>query len=327
MYLLNHSSTDCFFNLACEEYFVKNSQEDFFLLWQNDNTIVVGKNQNTLEEINHPYVTEHNIRVVRRMTGGGAVYHDLGNVNFSIIQTTEKEHFNDYAYFTQPVCLFLQTLGLHVQLSGRNDLTLCGMKFSGNAQACFGNRLLHHGTILFDSDITCLSKALTPNPLKIDSKGIKSVRSRVTNLKSSLSDDITVTAFMKSLTSYLLHSIPNLQEHRLTPEETAAIQSLADKKYRTWEWNYGSSPPFTLSKSRKYPFGIVTLHLYIESGQLRTLKIYGDFFGKKETENLEEKLQNTVFRYETILKTLELISVSDYIEGMDALEFCDLLFH
>lgn len=326
MYLLNHPSTDCFFNLACEEYFVRHSQEDIILLWQNKNTIVVGKNQNTLEEINYPYVMKHNINVVRRMTGGGAVYHDLGNVNFSIIRTTEKEHFNDYAYFTQPVCLFLQTLGLNVKLSGRNDLTLCGMKFSGNAQACFGSRLLHHGTILFDSDLTGLSNALNPSPLKIESKGIKSVRSRVTNLRPSLSLDMTVHAFKKSLSSYLLHSIPDLQEHSLTPEEMTAIQLLAESKYRTWEWNYGGSPPFTLSKSQKYPFGLVTLRLYIESGQLRTLKIYGDFFGRKEAGILEKKLQNTNFCYEDVVNALEFINISDYIDGMDNTAFCSLLF-
>ena len=191
MLLINNTSTNAYFNLAMEEYFLKNTTEDVFMLWRNESAIIVGKNQNTLSEINYEYVKENNIKVVRRQSGGGAVFHDLGNINFTFISCNDNS-FSDFKRFTMPIIECLEDLNIHAEFSGRNDLLIDNQKFSGNAQYNYKNKVMHHGTLLFSSQINDLSSALKVKPSKFEGKGVKSVKSRVTNISNHLKKSMTI---------------------------------------------------------------------------------------------------------------------------------------
>ncbi|MBR0455483.1 MAG: lipoate--protein ligase [Firmicutes bacterium] len=326
MLLIINDSNNAYYNLAAEEYLIDSFDEDIVMLWRNDNTVVVGKNQNTIEEIDSRYVEEHDISVVRRLTGGGAVFHDMGNVNYTIIQPYREGLFSNYAYFTEAVRDFLQQLGVSATLSGRNDLMIDGKKFSGNAQCVRKGRMMHHGTLMFSSDVKDISGALTPNRKKTESKGVKSVQSHVTNISSHLPEDkMSVEDFMEQLHRYFLRRFPEAVPYELTKEDKASIQQLSDQKYSTWEWNYGASPAFAVSASRKYDFGLVDVRLDVTRGRIREIRIFGDFFGIKSVSELEELLVGTEYRADAISQALADVALGEYISGMTAEELTELM--
>ncbi len=248
LYIYN-TSTDPYFNMACEEYLLTEFRpgEAVFMLWQNSPAIIVGKNQNTLEEINSSYIEETGIPVVRRLSGGGCVYHDLGNLNFTVITDYADGFFDSLDMFTRPVTGVLEDLGIKAELRGRNDISIEGRKFSGNSQTVIGGRILHHGTIMLDVNTDALAKALSVPRAKIESKGIKSVRKRVTNINAHLPEPVTPAGFASLLRSKMAESYP-LEDYSFSPEDTACIIRLRDAKYRTFEWNYGQSPSFTYTR-------------------------------------------------------------------------------
>ena len=338
MLLIINDSNNAYYNLAAEEYLIDNFDEDIVMLWRNDNTVVVGKNQNTIEEIDHRYVEEHDISVVRRLTGGGAVFHDMGNVNYTIIQPYQEGLFSNYAYFTEAVRDFLQELGVSAELSGRNDLMIDGKKFSGNAQCVRKGRMMHHGTLMFRSDVKDISGALTPNRKKTESKGVKSVQSHVTNISSHLPEckvrsvdgektdpAMDVEDFMDRLYQYFLCRFPEAVPYELTQEDKAAIQQLTDEKYSTWEWNYGASPAFAVNASHKYDFGLVDVRLNVIRGCIKEIRIFGDFFGVRSISELEDLLAGTEYRADAIRQVLAGIALGDYISGMTAEELIELM--
>ncbi len=326
MYIVKQESNDPYFNLAVEEYLLDHFDEEIIMLWRNDHTVVVGKNQNTIEEINQKYVEEHGIKVVRRLTGGGAVFHDMGNVNYSIIQKYDDALFSNYEYFTKTIRDFLQSLGVDARLSGRNDLLIDGRKFSGNAQCVRNGKVMHHGTLMFRSQVKDISGALTPNKQKIESKGIKSVKSHVTNISSHMETDMSVDDFFQKLYDYYLDLSDDAKPYAFTEADRAAIQKLADDKYSTWEWIYGKSPSYSWSGSRKYDFGLVDVRMNIENGIIRDMGIFGDFFGIKNIETVEELLTGSPHRYESIAEKLSSIELGDYISGMTKKQMLELLF-
>lgn len=297
IYYINQSK-DPYFNLALEELLTKdeNITDEILLLWQNDNTIVVGVNQNTIEEINNDYVTAHNVNVVRRLSGGGAVYHDLGNLNFTFIFNKDKDNVRNYALFTEPIIEVLQKLGVDAKFSGKNDIEVDGKKISGNAQYNYKNRIMHHGTILFDVDMSLLPQVLQPDLVKLQSKGIKSVKARVTNILPLLKEQISVDQFKDLIVKHL----QTKNETKIVfpnAELIAAAEKLANEKYRTWDWNYGHSPEFNLTnKVRIEGKGTVDIKLAVEQGLIKTIKIYGDFLGSHGTKILEDKLLNQPYQ-------------------------------
>lgn len=325
MKVLKSNSTDPYFNMAMEEYFLDTFPGECIILWRNQNTVVVGRNQNSLEEIDPEYVRTHQIAVVRRLTGGGAVFHDLGNINFTVIQADQEGLFSDYAYFTKPVCAFLQTLGIKATLSGRNDLLIDGMKFSGNAQTRRSGKIMHHGTLMFDTDAALLAGALKPSKIKIESKSIKSVKSRVTNILPHLQQHMTPESFLDALFSYFLSALPDTEPYQMTKDDCVAIQTLRDKKYSTWEWNYGTSPRYTTQRANKFPFGIVDVRSIVENGRITAIKIYGDFFGTREISDLETALLGIPHERAALLTALSSVPLADYISGMDPESFAALL--
>ncbi|AUN11253.1 lipoate--protein ligase [Clostridium botulinum] len=315
MQFLVNKSTNPFFNLALEEYLLKNVdiKEDYFILWQNEPTIVIGKHQNTLKEINMNFVQDNNINVVRRNSGGGAVYHDLGNINFTFITKYDEKHLLDFKTFTNPVVYSLGKLNVKAQLSGRNDILIDGRKISGNSQHIYKDRFLHHGTLLFNSELENLVKALNVNNDKILSKGIESIKSRVTNIKEHVKEDI----FMEKFKEILIENIfiwnkSSLKEYNLTSDYINEIEKLMKKKYMTWQWNYGESPEFNYRNSKRFQGGKFEVLLNIVEGHINECKIYGDFLGLMDVSEIEKKIIGVKYGEEYIDEFLKGIDIKKY---------------
>lgn len=310
MIYIDNPSKDPYFNLALEDTILKEyfQEEPILILWQNANTIVIGRNQNTLEEINQKKVESDKVNVVRRLSGGGAVFQDEGNLCFTFILKAGKDNINNYQLFLKPIIKVLQKLGLNAEFSGKNDIQIDGKKISGNAQYLWNNRILHHGTILFDVDLSKLGQYLNVSPIKIASKAIKSVQARVTNILPLLSKKITIEEFKNLIAKELIAS--GDKQVQLPEEYIKKAEKLANEKFRTWEWNYASSPIFTWqNKVYLENKGLVDVRLNIENGIITNAKIYGDFLGYQGTEIIEEKLKGCKYIYSEIKEALKDIDV------------------
>ena len=291
MLLINSLSQNAYFNIASEEYLLHRfPTEDLFLLYVNAPSIIVGKFQNTLAEINLDYVEEKGIKVVRRMSGGGAVYHDLGNLNFSFHTLLGQNDFGDFSFFTKPVLNMLNTLGVPAELKGRNDLLVDGKKFSGNAKLARHGKMIQHGTILLSSEMEVLGEALKVNPLKFIDKATKSNRGRVTNLIDYLPKETTTETLKELLTAEIIKNNPEAKRYQLSLEDLAGIEQLMEEKYETWDWNFGFSPQYNFKKAIKIPAGFIEVHLDVVHGIIEKAKIFGDFFASMPIEDLEEQL-------------------------------------
>ncbi|MFL0247478.1 lipoate--protein ligase [Candidatus Clostridium stratigraminis] len=330
MISIRNNSKDPHFNLALEEYVTKylSSAEDYIILWQNEPSVIIGRNQNTIEEINSKYINDNNINVVRRLSGGGAVYHDLGNLNFTFIVKNENDVASNFRIFTEPVINALSKLDIEAEFSGRNDITIDGKKFSGNAQYYYGDRLLHHGTILFNSNLSVVQDALNVKQEKIESKGIKSVKSRVTNVYPYLKKDISIDEFKDTLLKFFMQD-ENYKdkEYILTEDDIKKIHNLMKTRFSTWEWNYGESPAFDLEKGKRYAGGKLELKFNVNDGKIKELKINGDFFGRKEVDELETTLLGMKYRESDVRAALENTDFESYFAGISIDDFIDCMFY
>lgn len=320
------NSTSPYHNLAVEEYLLQQTTDSVFMLWQNDNTIVIGRHQNTAAEINQEYVDNHRVNVVRRLTGGGAVFHDTGNLNFTFIQNVEpgKKEI-DFLKYLQPIVNALQSLGVPVAFSGRNDLVINGQKISGNAMTFFGNRVLEHGTLLFSSQMSDLANALKADPDKFIDKAVKSVRSRVTNISDHLPHPMTVLEFRDYLMDYIMKDNQLSGIQNLTKEEEAIVNRLMEEKYQTWEWNYGKSPEYSMNKKIRTKGGTVQVIADIRDGHLRDLQFYGDFFGEKDPQELINQLIGLRLDKATLTTSLANININDYFHNVTHDDIINLL--
>lgn len=323
MRYIYNDSTEPYFNLALEEYFLKQTDEEYFILWRNEPCIVVGKNQNTLSEIHLEFVKERNIKVVRRLTGGGAVFHDLGNINFTFIVNDESS-FNDFKGFVAPIIGTLKTLGIDAEFSGRNDMLIEGKKFSGNAQCKHKSRVMHHGTLLFSSNMNDLSGALKPKDIKFSDKSVKSVASRVTNISEHLANKLSALEFKDEIFRYISSNTQSPIDS-LTQEEIEKINKLRDEKYSTWEWNFGNSPKYSFYNEKRFAAGTFEVHIDVLKGIIKDIKIFGDFFGKNDISELEASLKNISHEKASISKALSNIDISKYITNITLDELISLL--
>jgi lipoate-protein ligase A len=327
MLIIKRHNTDPWFNLATEEYVLKNFGEDSFMLWRNAPCIIVGKHQNTLAEINIDYVKQHNIPVVRRLSGGGAVFHDLGNLNFTFIKTGNQETLIDFRKYTGPILEVLQKIGIDARFEGRNDLTIGGRKFSGNAEHIWKNRVLHHGTLLFSSHMPNLAEALNADPLKFQDKAVKSVRSRVTNISEHLKEPIDVMQFATLIQDHIVEKYPDAVMMELTQADHDNIHDLVRTKYNTWEWNFGYSPNYNFKKViRTEKSGTIEFDLDVRNGTIMHLKIFGDYFSKYDTEDIEAALTGIAHNEPDILAALTNFNIGDYFAGLTVNELIAGMF-
>lgn len=312
------STTNPYYNLAVEEYLFNTASDCVFMLWQNDKTVVIGKNQNAHAEVDRKVLEQNGVKLARRITGGGAVYHDLGNVNYSYINPNAENNGIDFEYFTKPIINALKTLGVDVKLSGRNDLeTLDGLKISGSAQHRVGNRVLHHGTLLFNSDLNFMSKVLTPDREKLKSKAVKSVKKRVCNV-SELSSVNSVFGFINAIKTQIINEY---KAEVITPPLNSEIDRLFARN-SSYEWIFPQKSmlsAYQKTVSKRYEFGRVELNLNLENEKVKSLKISGDFFGEKDVAVLEKALENTC------IEDIKNIDISSYILGMTSREFIELI--
>lgn len=325
LYIYN-KNTNPYFNLAAEEYVLKEFQEECFMLWRNEPSIIIGKNQNTLAEINLDYVRQHKIPVVRRLSGGGAVFHDLGNLNFTFIVNEDVSSFSDFRRFTQPIIDVLRKLSINAEFSGRNDITIDGKKISGNAQYYYKNRILHHGTLLFSSSITDLSAALKVRPVKFEDKGVKSVSKRVTNISEHLKEPITIEQFIDLIMNHIREQTGGREMYEFTQEDIKKIEKLVKEKYSTWEWNFGTSPDYKFKNEKKFAGGTVEVNLNVEKGIIKDIKIYGDFFGKYDVSEVENLLKGVKHSEEEIKKVLSNIDINDYFANITVDNLIEVMF-
>ena len=328
LYYMETGSTDPAFNLAFEEYVLLNRTEgDILILWQNDKTVVIGRNQNAAAEIDRAFVEANGIRVVRRTTGGGAVCHDLGNLNYSFITDAGKREEITIERFTRPVVRALRGLGLDASASGRNDILVEGRKVSGTAQRVAGKRILHHGTLLFDSDPSVIAGALNADPEKYRSKGKQSVRARIGNIRPLLKEDMEISGFRDYLKAALWEDKEGAPVTAvLTEEELSAVRRLKEERYDTWEWNFGKSPEFDLRNKKRFPGGGVEILTSVKDGVITDIHIYGDFLARLPVSDAEDALRGVRFRAEDVRAALSALPTDEYFGTVTADEVTEVLF-
>ncbi|WP_144512276.1 lipoate--protein ligase [Bacillus sp. FJAT-22090] len=325
----NKGITDPRINLAIEEYALNTmdvEKDSFLLFYINQPSIIIGRNQNTVEEINTDFVEKNGIIPVRRLSGGGAVYHDLGNLNFSFLTKDDGDSFRNFKKFTQPVVDALQNMGVNAELSGRNDILAEGKKISGNAQFSTRGRMFSHGTLMFDTEIDAVVSALKVSKEKIESKGIKSVRSRVTNIAELLKEPMTIEQFRSEILSSIFGGEENIQYWELTEEDWENIHKLSEERYQQWDWNFGKSPKFNMKHSHRFPTGGVDVRLEVNKGIIEEVKVYGDFFGVGDMGEVEKLLTGKPYSKQAIEEALETIDVPKYFGGISKEELVHLIY-
>ncbi|MCL6599675.1 MAG: lipoate--protein ligase [Alicyclobacillus macrosporangiidus] len=328
-YIDTQDVVDGTLNLALEEYALTtlDIEETYLLFYSMHPTVIVGKNQNTLEEINTDYVRAHGVVVTRRLSGGGAVYNDEGDLSFSFITKHDANSFHNYRKFTEPVIRALRDLGVPAELSGRNDILVEGKKVSGNAQFATRGRMFSHGTLLFDVNLGNVEKALRVHPEKMESKGVKSVRSRVTNIRPYLRRDMDIREFKQVLLERIFDGLPEIPEYRLTEADWQAVRDLAERRYRSWDWVYGQSPPFNVRRTRYIPgVGLLDVRLYVERGRIEQCRMYGDFFGERDVSEIEQRLLGCRYDPDDLAAALADVDLRAYFGPLEHAELQRLLY-
>ncbi|WP_424492874.1 lipoate--protein ligase [Salinimicrobium sp. GXAS 041] len=326
MLCIKHHSTDPYFNIATDEFIFKHLKEDCFMLWRNDNAIIVGKHQNTQAEINANYVKEKGIKVVRRLSGGGAVYHDLGNLNFSFTRTGDSYEMVDFERYTKPIIDVLNSLGVDAKFEGRNDLTIEGKKFSGNAEHVVKNKILHHGTLLFSSEMTDVSGALKINPLKYKDRSVKSVPKRVTNISDHLKEKISLEEFTNKVMNHITSTFKDARMYEFTEEDLKKIQQIRDEKYSTWEWNFGKSPDYNFKQGARTKGGTLEMNMNVSQGIIKDVNITGDFFHIKDIEPVERALENSKHEEQAIREVLQKFDLKQYFNNISEDDLVAVMF-
>jgi lipoate-protein ligase A len=290
MLCLSLDSTDPFFNLAVDEYLLKNSNQEYFILGINDKSVIIGKHQSAHMETDTKFIAGLNIPVIRRISGGGAVFHDTGNLNFTFILNSKEGKQIDFRKYTLPVISFLASLGVDAKFEGKNDLKAGGLKISGNAEHIYRDRVLHHGTLLFDTDLELMRSSLRKDIKKYETRAVRSIPSSVTNLTGILKNTAkyvdTIYQFKSLMLNWFLKNGPGSRLFDITDKELDDIGSLAETKYRTWEWNYAYGPEYCFNNSFKYRGAKCFSNLHVKDGIIWGIEI----MGSEELERIGKNL-------------------------------------
>ncbi|MCI1779695.1 MAG: lipoate--protein ligase [Bacteroidales bacterium] len=319
--------TDPYWNLAAEEYLFTKFDVPVFRLWRNEKAVIVGRYQNAFAEIDRNFVKEHGVKVVRRMTGGGAVFHDLGNINFTFIESrrTGEDSSAMFRRFTRPILEALRGLGVNAYLEGRNDLLIEGRKFSGNAICVSNGRILQHGTLLFSSSMEDISGSLKTRPEKFMGKAVKSNRSRVTNISNYLSEPMSALDFKE----YLRKSISgkyDMTTYEYSDSDLKAIEELRSSKYSTCEWNYGQSPSYGFSRISRFSGGFLEVSFSVSHGKISELKICGDYFFTEPTEKIVASIIGSEYSEESLKRIIDAADINSYFANITGTEFLSMFF-
>ncbi|OYQ67445.1 lipoate--protein ligase [Aerococcus sp. 1KP-2016] len=320
------------YNLAIEYFLVneKKLDEPILLFYINEPSIIIGKNQNTHVEINEEYVKEHNVHVVRRFSGGGAVYHDLGNICYCFITNDDGNSFRDFKKFTDPIIDSLHKMGVEgAELKGRNDLVIGDQKFSGNAMYATNGRMTSHGTLMFDVDIDETTKVLKPKAAKLKAKGVKSIRRRVTNIKPHMDDasqNMTLHEFRTALLLNIfdVENLDEIKEYQLTDQDWEFIDDFRSRYTNNDDWNYGENPDYEIIRDERTAAGQIEFQFNISKGKIKEAKIYGDFFGLGEISDIEQALIGQEYTRENLLQVFESLNIKNYFGNVTAEELADL---
>ncbi|MBC2319305.1 lipoate--protein ligase [Listeria booriae] len=331
MYFIDNKNVkDPTINLAVEEFILTELylDEPVLLFYINQPSIIIGRNQNTIEEINTEYVAKNNIKVVRRLSGGGAVYHDEGNLNFSFITKDDGDSFHNFAKFTQPIVEALKKQGVNAELKGRNDLLIDGFKVSGNAQFATKGKMFSHGTLMLDLNLDNVVASLKVRKDKIESKGIKSVRSRVANISEFMEQKMTTEEFRDLLLLDLfdVENVKDVKEYVLTEADWEKIHAISEKRYNNWDWNYGKSPKFNLERTKRFPVGGIDVRLDVVKSVIADVKIFGDFFGVGDVTEIEDKLRGVNYDRKAIETALQGVDIKHYFGNITLEDFLDLIY-
>ena len=322
MELFINNNLDAAYNLALEEVLTRNYPTGFLMLWRNANAIIVGRNQNTAAEVDSAYAKANGIQIVRRMTGGGAVYHDFGNINYTICASGRQ--LEESAFSRNAACVVeaLRRMGVAAEFSGRNDIIVDGKKISGSAKTVLNSRTLFHGTLLFDTDLSVLTKVLTPDPDKIRAKGIKSVRSRVGNLREYF-PDMHVEEFIAAFTNEVI-AVNNAVLEDIPEDLKLEAEMLANEKYRSWQWNFGTPMSYSFSKKRRFDFGSVQVNFNVKDNCIADLAVCGDFFGSRDISVLCRELEGTSLEPDALVQAIKKIPVENFIHGAESSDIISL---
>ena len=318
--ILHLKNTDPYFNLATEEYILRNFKDDFFLLWQSKNAVIVGKNQNAIAEINHPFVRKNKICIARRLSGGGTVFHDMGNINFSFIWNQSDDynyHSDDY---NQIIINILEKLGIKLNTSTHHDILIGKKKITGSAEGISRGRILHHGTLLFNSCIENLKNAIETDLSKFTDKAIASRRSDVTNISDHIKGKISIYEFTDFLIENIIKEFPETKFYELTEEDNIAIDKLRKEKYTQWDWIYGKSPGYKFRNELKTKMGEITFSLTVKKGIIIDSQWQGDI-SKALSSELTSKLMNTRHNIYEIKKSLKSVEKQFFRENISFTEF------
>ncbi len=289
-----------YFCLASEEYLLRNFQDDIFMLWQSNDTVVVGKHQNAMGEIDYRYTRERGIKIARRISGGGTVFHDRGNVNFTFIRNVAGPQEISFSRFTRPIVEALAQMGIQAETSGRNDLLVEGRKISGNAEHVFKNRVLHHGTLLYQSDLDNLGNAIRVKPGKYTGKAVQSNRSVVANITEFMKEPLPIEQFIDVIMNYQLNSSGKNKKYQFSKDDIEIINRLANEKFETWEWQFGYSPAYSFKNEAKLNGCTLEIHAEIEKCRFMNVRIEGDFYSSKIIDNLAHELTGLPHTYESV---------------------------
>ncbi|HEX6383735.1 MAG TPA: lipoate--protein ligase [Anaerolineae bacterium] len=326
LYVDNGGITDPRVNLAIEEHLLRNVgiDEPILLFYINEPSVIIGRNQNTLEEIDPDYVKANDIHIVRRLSGGGAVYHDLGNLNFSFV-TSGHQDLHNFARFTEPVVQVLRELGVAAELRGKSDIFVGDKKISGNAQYATAGRMFSHGTLLFDTNLEEMLKAINPRRVEIESKAVQSVRNFVINLRELLPVGMDVHGLKKSILRGVFQTA-DTPSYDLTDSDWEQIRSISANRYRTWEWNVGRSPHFNVQKSERFAVGKIDVRIDVDKGRIQALKIYGDFTGQRDVAGLEAQLIGVRYDRDALAAALADVDIAPYFGDLPTDDFLTVLY-
>ncbi|HHX08746.1 MAG TPA: lipoate--protein ligase [Chloroflexi bacterium] len=329
LFVENEPNKDPRVNLAIEEYLIRNvaPRDEILMFYINQPSIIIGRNQITVQEINVDYVEAHDIIVVRRLSGGGAVYHDLGNLNFSFIAPNSPDNFHNFQKFTQPVVDVLRNMGVPAELSGRNDVLVEGKKISGNAQYVSGPRMASHGTLLWNTDLSRVGAALKVKPAKFESKGIQSVRSRVANITEYLPENPPDIMQFRQMIIDGVFGGGHVNEYKLTESDWEGIHKISEERYQSWDWNYGKSPAFAINRETRYGGGTIEAWLDVgKGGVIENIRFFGDFFGQRDVAELESSLQGCLYEPKGLRECLRDVEISNYFVNFSLEELIQLLY-